>query len=53
LESLLKNGPDLRRDQLIRVEKLIARLIKNNVSKYNLTGAQSDLPQGHRILVPG
>lgn len=53
LESLLQNGPDLRRDQLIRVEKLIARLIKNNISKYNLTGAQSDVPQGHRILVPG
>jgi capsular polysaccharide export protein len=53
LESLLQTGPDLRRDQLIRVEKLIARLIKNNISKYNLTGAQSDVPQGHRILVPG
>lgn len=53
LESLLQTGPDLRRDQLIRVEKLIARLIKNNISKYNLTGAQSEVPQGHRILVPG
>ena len=53
LESLLQNGRELRRDQLIRVEKLIARLIKNNISKYNLTGTTSDLPQGYRILVPG
>jgi capsular polysaccharide export protein len=53
LESLLQNGRELRRDQLIRVEKLIARLIKNNISKYNLTGTASDLPQGYRILVPG
>ena len=37
----------------IRVEKLIARLIKNNISKYNLTGTASDLPKGYRILVPG
>ena len=53
LESLLQNGRELRRDQLIRVEKLIARLIKNNISKYNLTGTSSDVPQGYRILVPG
>jgi len=53
LESLLQNGRDLRRDQLIRVEKLIARLIKNNITKYNLKGTASDLPQGYRILVPG
>ena len=53
LESLLQNGRELRRDQLIRVEKLIARLIKNNISKYNLTGTASNLPQGYRILVPG
>ena len=49
----MQNGRELRRDQLIRVEKLIARLIKNNISKYNLTGSASDLPQGYRILVPG
>ena len=46
LESLLQNGRELRRDQLIRVEQLIARLIKNNISKYNLTGTSSDVPQG-------
>lgn len=53
LESLLQNGRELQRDQLIRVEKLIARLIKNNISKYNLTGTSSDVPQGYRILLPG
>lgn len=53
LKSLLQNGRELRRDQLIRVEKLIARLIKSNISKYNLTGRDADLPQGYRILVPG
>ncbi|WGV16495.1 capsular polysaccharide biosynthesis protein [Fuscovulum ytuae] len=37
-----------------RAERLIARLIALQVSKYNLTCAPlPDLPQGHRILVPG
>ena len=28
-------------------------LIKNNISKYNLTGTSSDVPQRYCILVPG
>lgn len=37
-----------------RAERLIARLIALNLSKYNLEApALPDLPTGHRILVPG
>lgn len=36
-----------------RAERLIARLRAANLSKYNLDGAMPELPEGHRILVPG
>ncbi|KFI24815.1 capsular polysaccharide biosynthesis protein [Paenirhodobacter enshiensis] len=36
-----------------RAEHLIRALIATGVSKYNLGGAVPDLPEGHRILVPG
>lgn len=36
-----------------RAEALIAHLRAAGVTKYNLGGARLDLPQGHRILVPG
>ena len=36
-----------------RAQDLIHRLVACRVSKYNLPGAIPDLPQGHRILVPG
>jgi capsular polysaccharide export protein len=38
---------------LARAEALVARLVEGNITKYNLTGALPDLPEGHRILVPG
>ena len=52
LERLLQDGMALRRDQLIRAEKLMTRLIKNKISKYNLSGPMPNLPTGYRILVP-
>ena len=36
-----------------RAQALIARLITEKISKYNLSGALPNLPPGHRILVPG
>ena len=39
---------------LARAERLVARLVALNLSKYNLTaGPLPDLPEGRRILVPG
>lgn len=38
---------------LARAAALRARLLAENISKYNLGGALPDLPPGHRILVPG
>jgi len=37
----------------LRAERLVARLVAAGVTKYNLTGGLPDLPEGHRILVPG
>ena len=36
-----------------RAMAFIARITTLGLSKYNLTGTPPDLPQGHRILVPG
>ncbi|WP_228156767.1 capsular polysaccharide biosynthesis protein [Fuscovulum blasticum] len=36
-----------------RAERLLTRLTALNLTKYNLGGAVPDLPDGHRILVPG
>lgn len=36
-----------------RAQALIDRLCAQGISKYNLRGAQPELPAGHRILVPG
>ncbi|QEW21536.1 Capsule polysaccharide biosynthesis protein [Marinibacterium anthonyi] len=46
----------LRPDQRLRAERLIAAITQSRLSKYNLSGALPDLPdlpEGHRILVPG
>ncbi len=53
LEKLIEKRATLRPDQQRRTEALIANLVDLKLSKYNLGGALSDLPQGHRILVPG
>lgn len=36
-----------------RAERLLAALGTANLTKYNQGGASPDLPEGHRILVPG
>ncbi|MFK7940867.1 MAG: capsular polysaccharide biosynthesis protein [Roseovarius sp.] len=53
LERLIARRAELRPDQTLRAERLIEHLRALRVSKYNLGGARPDLPQGHRILVPG
>ena len=53
LENLISQGPALRQDQQVRIEQLIARIISSQISKYNLSGTPIDLPDGHKILVPG
>ncbi|ETD83780.1 capsular polysaccharide biosynthesis protein [Rhodobacter capsulatus] len=51
LEDLISRPPPP--GGLARAERLIAALRRDKVSKYNLDGHTPDLPQGHRILVPG
>ncbi|ALG90998.1 MULTISPECIES: capsular polysaccharide biosynthesis protein [Actibacterium] len=56
LERLITASATLPQGELDRAERLIALLRKAGVSKYNLGlgGAPlPDLPEGHRILVPG
>jgi len=36
-----------------RAARLVTRLRDSGTTKYNLVGARPDLPEGHRILVPG
>jgi capsular polysaccharide export protein len=38
---------------LARAERLRERIVALGLSKYNLPGTLPDLPEGHRILVPG
>ncbi|MCB2117015.1 MAG: capsular polysaccharide biosynthesis protein [Rhodobacteraceae bacterium] len=52
LERLVNAGPPPGGEW--RAERLIGRLTRSGVTKYNLSdGALPDLPPGHRILVPG
>lgn len=53
LEAWIARRATLRPDQESRAEKLIARIIRQGLSKYNLGGDPPELPAGHRILVPG
>jgi capsular polysaccharide export protein len=53
LEALIAASPNLPPAALHRAEALRLRLIEDNITKYNLGGAQPALPEGHRILVPG
>jgi capsular polysaccharide export protein len=52
LEQLIAAGPPPGGEA--RAERLIARLVQDGISKYNLGGSPlPELPKGHRILVPG
>jgi len=54
LERLIAKAAEMPSEQLRRAERLVARLNKSRLSKYNLAQADlPDLPAGQRILVPG
>lgn len=54
LEALIAAAAALPPARLHRAERLVARLTAARLSKYNLAAnTLPDLPQGHRILVPG
>ncbi len=53
LEQLIAQRADLRPDQQHRAERLIRCITELGLSKYNLGLQTPDLPEGHRILVPG
>jgi capsular polysaccharide export protein len=54
LEHMIqRRAGGLRSDQIERVHRLIQAMVSGGLSKYNLSGGLPDLPEGHRILVPG
>lgn len=53
LEQIIASRAVLRPDQRQRANTLIRRIADLGLSKYNLSGTPPDLPEGHRILVPG
>ncbi|MFX0546478.1 capsular polysaccharide biosynthesis protein [Roseovarius sp. S1116L3] len=53
LEDWIARRAHMRPDQIHRAEALMARITALGVTKYNLGGTLPDLPEGHRILVPG
>ncbi len=55
LEKLITERAQLRPDQTLRADRVIARLRSAGLSKYNLGGTLDldGLPDGPRILVPG
>ncbi len=53
LDDLIRERAKLTPQQERRIEALVMRLIKHEVTKYNLDGDLPDLPKGHRVLVPG
>ncbi len=54
LEALINLSTDLPDPDIMRAERLILRLTRAGLSKYNIGDAPlPDLPAGHRILVPG
>jgi capsular polysaccharide export protein len=53
LDDLIAQREDLNDAEARRAERLIKSLTQNSLSKYNLGGDIPDLPDGHRILVPG
>ncbi len=53
LEELIARRATLTAAQERRAERLIRSLTDKGLSKYNLGGTPPDLPQGHRVLVPG
>ncbi len=54
LDSLIDDAPDLPDGEIRRAERLILRLRRLGLTKYNLSGALPDIPAGgRRVLVAG
>ena len=53
LEDMIRSRSQLREDQRARADQLRRNLIKAGLSKYNVGHPVQQLPEGHRILVPG
>ncbi|WP_416366712.1 capsular polysaccharide biosynthesis protein [Phaeobacter italicus] len=53
LEDLIAARETLSSEQERRAERLIQRLVRDSLSKYNLGGSVPELPKGHSILVVG
>jgi capsular polysaccharide export protein len=53
LEALIADSPSLPQYAVDRASRLIRSIIKARLSKYNLSKSVPDLPDGHKILVPG
>jgi capsular polysaccharide export protein len=53
LEGFIAARETLRPDQELRAERLIAKIGSAQITKYNTGVGAPDLPEGHRILVPG
>ena len=53
LETLIQERDELRPDQALRADKLVERIRKLGISKYNLDSTPPSLPEGRLILVPG
>ncbi|MGH1354422.1 MAG: capsular polysaccharide biosynthesis protein [Thalassovita sp.] len=53
LEKWIAKRADLRGDQQDRARDLIDAIIGHGLSKYNMTSALPQLPEGRKILVPG
>ncbi|MBO9446272.1 capsular polysaccharide biosynthesis protein [Ruegeria sp. R14_0] len=53
LEDMIAARETLRPDQELRAERLISQIVASRITKYNTGGDAPDLPEGHRILVPG
>jgi capsular polysaccharide export protein len=53
LEQMIAHRAEMRLDQIARADALIQSLTSQGISKYNLGGAEVQLPKGERVLVVG
>ncbi|MDC0658022.1 capsular polysaccharide biosynthesis protein [Leisingera sp. SS27] len=53
LDALISKRTEMTQAEERRAERFVQSLIRDGVSKYNLGGAATALPEGRRILVPG
>jgi capsular polysaccharide export protein len=53
LETLIARSSALGSDEIARAENLVGAIREHGLTKYNLSGALPDLPDGRRVLVVG